>query len=210
MPSPAESAAAADAGNGGGPPPQPDTIVVTLAHGGQRKRLAASRRKNRSRSPFTLAKAKRHLGRTVAGGLPLAALAEKRPEEAVKEAVHPLAALVEWIREDASSQVEDEEGLLRLAKELEGLPALEPEILAKRAIGMIRCFHQFIWEGLDSAVREGYIRGAAVGLVNPGDAIDDAALLRTAEESARASLRDRYPVLNAATIWDLMKHAGNN
>jgi hypothetical protein len=117
---------------------------------------------------------------------------------------------VDWIREDATSQPEDSAKLLDLAMGLEALSVADPAALTQRAISLVRRFHQFIWNGLDSAVREGYICQAAARLTTPRDAIDDAALLRTAEEAARAELRERYPVLNAATIWDLMKHAGNN
>jgi hypothetical protein len=182
-----------------------DVVEIILAL----DRLAASRQKNRSRSPFSLAKAKRHLGRPVVGGLPLPAMPETPVSEGAQQASHPLDPLVEWIREDAASHAEAEERLLQLAAALEALPASEPEVLTKSAICLIRSFHQFIWDGLDSPVREGYIRGAVASLRKAGDAVDDAALLRAAEESARAKLRDRYPVLNAATILDLMKYAGN-
>jgi len=175
------------------------------------ERLAASRQKNQARAPFTLAKAKRHLGRPTQSRLPTQSeTPAERNEERPSAPEHPLAALVDWIREDVESQQEDSAQLLRLASELEALPVVDREALTQKAIALVRGFHQFIWNGLDSAVREGYIRNAVAQLDTSVVGIDDAALLRNAEESARAELRERYPVLNAATIWDLMKHARNH
>jgi hypothetical protein len=164
------------------------------------ERLAEARQKTRSRAPFTLSKVKRHLGRAMKGGLPAAT--EHAEQE---ESAFPLAPLVQFLRQDAEGDVPHPKALLKLATSLEGLEGAESKQLSESAVALIRAFHISNWQALDSAEREGYIRRALVVLSPDGETSDDPVVLNSAEESARATYREFYPVLTTATILDLVK-----
>ena len=142
------------------------------------ERLAEARQKTRSRAPFTLAKVKRHLGRPTHGKLGKVYVAQKLTE--AQE--HPLAPLVEFLREDAESTAPNPEELEKLAASLEALAPQKPTELAESAIALIRDFHIANWERLDSTEREGYIADALNRLDYVVGETEDAVVLKSAEE----------------------------
>lgn len=159
------------------------------------ERAAESRRKRRSRIPLALRHARRHLGKETRGLL--------KPLPTDPEAPHPLAPLALALRHQAG---EDPRGaaLGGLVDELERLPAEDAETLLRGALGAVRRFFTGAWEAMPDSERRARLSEAREELAEVEDAVDEATLLAAVEEHARDRLRRDYPLLTAATLWDLV------
>jgi len=159
------------------------------------ERAAEARRKQRSRIPLSLRHAKRHLGkatRTRLTALDPNALGEG----------HPLTPLVDALRASSRGDARSE-AVLTLADGLHALPAGDAETLLRGALGEVRRFFTHAWETLDEAERARRLADAREAFEDV-EGIDEATLLAAIEEHARDGLRRDYPLLTAATLWDLV------
>lgn len=165
------------------------TILVAL------ERAYTSRRERRSRIPLTLRHAKRHLGKPTKGVLePMA------PDEAPDD--HPLRPLVDAVRDHADGDPRGDE-LHDLAVHLERLPPGDDERLLRGALGAMREFFHGAWDALDDDERRLRLAEARDEFGDV-DGVDEATLAAAVEEHARDALRRDYPLLTAATLWDLV------
>jgi len=159
------------------------------------ERAAEARRKRRSRIPLSLRHAKRHLGKATRSRLDVLG-------PGTLQADHPLAPLVDALR-IASQKDTRSDAMLALAEGLRTLPADDPETLLRSALGKVRRFFTHAWETLDEADRARRLEHAQEDFAD-AEGIDEAILLAAIEEHARDGLRRDYPLLTAATLWDLV------
>jgi len=158
------------------------------------ERASESRRKRRSRIPLTLGHAKRHLGKVTRGAL-------KPLREA--DAAHPLVPLTNALRERAEADPR-RDALNGLATTLETLPAEDADTLLRGALGAVRRFFTGAWDGLSEADRRTRLDQARAEFADVEEEVDEATLLAAVQEHARDRLRRDYPLLTAATLWDLV------
>jgi hypothetical protein len=159
------------------------------------ERAAESRRKRRSRIPLSLRHAKRHLGKATRGRLTAVDLAALVQD-------HPLTPLVDALRA-ASREDSRAEAVISLAAGLHALPADDAETLLRGALAEVRRFFTHAWETLDEVDRGRRLEQAREAYAD-AEGIDEATLLAAIEEHARDGLRRDYPLLTAATLWDLV------
>ena len=162
------------------------TIVAAL------ERAAEVRRKKRSRLPLSLATAKRHLAKVARGEL-----------KALPGGPHPFEPLGEALRRQAAA---DPRGtaLGGLADELCTLPVEDADTLLRGALGAVRRFFTGAWDGMNAAERGERLHAAAEDLAEIAQDLDEATRIAAMEEAARDRLRQEYPLLTAAVMWDLV------
>jgi len=157
------------------------------------ERAADARRKRRSRIPLSLGHARRHLGKPTRGALPAGPA----------DPTHPLAPLAVALRAQAAADPR-EESLRALADallELEG----EADGVVRGALALIRGFFADAWSALTEAERAVRLAAAREEIADLADLVDEAVLVAAVEEVARDRLRQGYPLLTAATVWDLVE-----
>jgi hypothetical protein len=156
------------------------------------ERAAEARRKARSRTPLSLAAAKRHLGRPVAG-----AFAKERPPRGGEPPLAPLVRALKAVPTGTDRAARDVLERALLAVDGRG------EDAERQALSAVRTFLEDAWRALGEAGRKALADeardelGDLLGLVDAGTA--DALV----EETARDRLRRRYPALTAATLREL-------
>ena len=169
---------------------QVSTIVHAL------ERAADARRRRPTRLPFTLNVAKRHLGKASKGALPKSA---PRPEIGS----HPLQQLADAIRE-SGADASDADRLGALADALAALDPTDPDRLERDAQGMVRDFLLQTWEDMPEWERAARLTSAREELGDLVELMPPQAVDASAREIARAQLRQRYPLLTAATLRQVL------
>ena len=162
------------------------TIVTAL------ERAAEARRKARSRIPLSLAGAKRHLAKVARGGV-----------TALPAGPHPFEPLGQELKRQAARDPRGD-ALAGLAAELSGLPVEDAETLLRGALGAVRRFFTGAWDGMGAAERADRLHDAGRELEGIAQDLDEATLIAATEEAARDRLRQDYPLLTAARLWDLV------
>lgn len=160
------------------------------------ERAADARRKRPTRLPLTLKAAKRHLGKSSKGALP------KSPTEAENRS-HPLEPLTNALRLHGADSASTDR-IATLAESLEALPTADPDRLERDAQGLFRDFLLQSWEELPEWEREARLTSAREELGDLVDVMPPAAVEASAREIARAQLRQRYPLLTAATLRQVL------
>ena len=92
----------------------------------------------------------------------------------------------------------------RVRETLTAIAALDdpdPEGRARAACGIVRRFHESIWDGLGEG-RAAILADAARELEDLKDLLSEAEFLAAIEERAREGVRKRYPKLSATRIWE--------
>ncbi|MCB9691790.1 MAG: hypothetical protein H6736_08245 [Alphaproteobacteria bacterium] len=148
------------------------------------ERCAASRRKSRPRTRFTLTAAKRHLHKA-----PLEAPALDGP---VGDG-HPFAPLLDELQHLGDSG-------LALSGALEALP--EPAV--DQAVALCASHLEVAWRELPAAEREQHLRAAVEELGDLASLVDADTLRELAEEVARHRFRASWPRLDTATFAALV------
>ena len=155
------------------------------------ERAAESRRKRKSRIPLSLMHAKRHLGKPTRGGL------TPSPDSG-----HPLAALARALQTSTDAR---QVRLRALGKALISLPSDDPDALVRQALAAIRTFFDEAWAHASESEREALLAEGREALGDLTEDLDDTELDAAIEAHARDCLRQAYPLLTAATIWDLVE-----
>jgi hypothetical protein len=140
------------------------------------ERAAASLRKQRSRVPLSLVRARPHLGKSTAPARPR-----------VPSARHPFdGVLVEVPHELLAGLVE--------------VPLGAPHDMVRAALALVRRFLDEQWLALADEARESAISAAKTDLLAIDPYADPAEIEALAESWAREDLRARYPQLSAASL----------
>ena len=160
------------------------------------ERAAEAGRKRRRRVPLRLSHAKRHLHKPTRG-----ALAKPPPPGDP----HPLAPLAEALEAQAAGGDPRAGALSDLAGRLIALDRSDPEALLRAALGALRSFFLHAWEALSDEERAEHL--AAAREVFTDLEAEGATLEAAIEAHARDRLRSHYPLLTAATLWDLVGEA---
>lgn len=172
-----------------------DQGVTVGAILGALERAHAARRARRSRVPFGLAQARRHLGKPLsARPLPLLPVTDTGP-------LGPLAALIR----SRTAQDPEADALDGLAAALASIGAGPADDLVRAAMMHIRAFRAGLWDRRTAAAREA-ARGDARRLL--GDLlsdVDEGTAAALVEEEAREVVWSPYAWLDAATVWDIVE-----
>jgi hypothetical protein len=159
------------------------------------ERAADARRKRKSRVPLRLGHAKKHLGKATKGHF---SGSEPEPAEG-----HPLQPLVDRLRQRAA---DDSRGpaLEAMATQLAELDGAAVDGMVRTALSLMRRFFADSWVALSDEERDRILAAAATDLVDLRELVDESSFLASCEELARDGLRQAYPELCAATLWDLV------
>lgn len=145
-------------------------------------RCAASRRKNRARSRFTLRQARRHLDKP-----PLTRV--DVPAEPAPHPLHPLTA-----------ELAD----LPHTKQLAGALLALPGGAVVEAVALCRAHVERRWSDLPETERRSRIQRAARELGDIANLVDETTLHSLAEECARDAFRSAFPRADTARIGTLL------
>ncbi len=171
-----------------------DEHVEVSAILGSLERAAEARRKSRSRLPLTLGRAARHLNRPTRPGW-------RSPPETERSG--PLAPLVAHL--EALALTDPQGARLRgLASALETLEVGDTTEAFRRVMEQFRLFFQDVDGSLGGAERTTLRAQAHRELGDLLDGQDSAASEILVAETVRDLIRQRYAVLSAGTVWDLL------
>ncbi len=165
------------------------TIVRAL------ERAHDARRKRRTRAQLALRHARTHLAKATRGAL--------QPLPASTDRDHPLTALTQVLRTQAQKDPRGE-ALEGLVTTLERLPSGDGETLLRGALGAVRDFFRGAWEQMPASERDDRVHRARDALRDLAGMVDEPAFEAAVDEAARDGLRRDYPLLTAATLWDLV------
>ncbi len=159
------------------------------------ERVARSRRAANSRIPLALVHARRHLGRASPG-----VFAHQAP---VIDPQRPFAPVLRALKSAPKSAART-----ALEAQLESIEPTEPERLMRRALGCVREFFDALWAGLSSSERAEMRARAEQSLGDLVDLVDETTASELVEEATRDQLRSGYPVLTAASLWEVVAPRG--
>lgn len=157
------------------------------------ERAAEARRRSRTRSPLSLAAARRHLGRPVKGSFPTG-----NPARAGEP---PLAPLVRAL----AASPDGPHAEARRALEAALLAVTERGEAGERAgLAAVRAFLDRAWDATGPVGRARLQEEAREELGDLLYLLDEPTALALVEETARDRLRRGYPALTAASIRELV------
>jgi len=158
------------------------------------ERAATARRRTPSRIPLRLGHARRHLGRPTRG-----LFSKQSPPASGEPCFAPVVRALRAHPERDLVQRDLEATLL-------AIPGRD-EAAVQQAIGVARRFFDARWAALTPAARAVRVAGAHDRLGDIVHLVDAATVAALAEEAARDALREGYPALTAATLWELVDGA---
>ncbi len=159
------------------------------------ERARELRRIHRSRYPLNLNHARRHLGRPTRG-----AFARERPARGSEPVFTPVVRAMRSVPGRGPARRQLEHALVAI--DLDGEPAV------RQALVYIREFFDVAWIDMGE---EGRARLRARARAELGDLlslVDEGTAAALIEETARDLLRQTYPTLSAASLWELVRADG--
>lgn len=161
------------------------------------ERAAEARRQTRSKVPLRLGHAKRHLGRPTRG-----LFATERPARGSEPVLAPVVRALKAARAETDPRPRRTLEAALLAIDGSGEQAVTA------ALAAIRAFLDEVWRSLGAEGQHELRRQAVDELGDLLELVDEGTAVGLVEETARDLLRQGYPALTAASLWELVESNG--